>query len=125
MTTARARMRQAESRQRRIARPVRRNGADRAQGSRAGAGAYPCRRARPQRGACPSGAGERTEAARLSKLRFDYGADSFLLLIEAERDRADARAALAQSDAAVSDAQISLFKALGGHWQGPPAPLLI
>ena len=64
-----------------------------------------------------------TEAARLSKLRFDYGADSFLLLIEAERDRADARAALAQSDAAVADAQISLFKALGGGWQDAPAPV--
>ncbi|MEG3148589.1 TolC family protein [Sphingomonas sp. ZT3P38] len=63
-----------------------------------------------------------TDAASLSKLRFDYGADSFLLLIEAERDRADARAALAQSDAAVADAQISLFKALGGGWQDAPLP---
>ena len=63
-----------------------------------------------------------TEAARLSKLRFDYGADSFLLLIEAERDRADARAALAASDAAVADAQVSLFKALGGGWQNAAMP---
>ena len=63
-----------------------------------------------------------TAAAKLSQLRFDYGADSFLLLIEAERDRADARAALAQSDAAVADAQISLFKALGGGWEDAPAP---
>jgi outer membrane protein TolC len=62
-------------------------------------------------------------AAKLSQLRFDYGADSFLLLIEAERDRASARAALAQSDAAVSDAQISLFKALGGGWEDAPAPV--
>lgn len=51
------------------------------------------------------------------------GTDSFLLLIDAERDRASARAALAQSDAAVSDAQISLFKALGGGWEDAPAPL--
>lgn len=62
-------------------------------------------------------------AARLSQLRFTNGADSFLLLIEAERDRADARAALAQSDAAVADAQVSLFKALGGGWEGAPAPV--
>jgi NodT family efflux transporter outer membrane factor (OMF) lipoprotein len=62
-------------------------------------------------------------AARLSRLRFDYGADSFLLLIEAERDRADARAALAQSDAAVADAQVSLFKALGGGWEDAPVPV--
>ncbi|QNA82833.1 efflux transporter outer membrane subunit [Sphingomonas sp. So64.6b] len=61
------------------------------------------------------------EAAKLSKLRFDYGADSFLLLIDAERDRASARAARAQSDAAVADAQISLFKALGGGWEDAPA----
>ncbi|WP_404366812.1 efflux transporter outer membrane subunit [Sphingomonas sp. MMS24-J45] len=63
-----------------------------------------------------------TAAAKLSRLRFDYGADSFLLLIQAERDRADARAALAQSDAAVADAQITLFKALGGGWEDAPAP---
>ncbi|MFC3579558.1 efflux transporter outer membrane subunit [Sphingomonas hylomeconis] len=61
-------------------------------------------------------------AAKLSRLRFDYGADSFLLLIDAERDRASARAALAQSDAAVADAQVSLFKALGGGWEEAPAP---
>lgn len=63
------------------------------------------------------------DAARLSRLRFDSGADSFLQLIEAERDRADARAARAQADAAVAAAQISLFKALGGGWQDAPAPL--
>ncbi|MGK6324767.1 efflux transporter outer membrane subunit [Sphingomonas sp. DT-51] len=62
------------------------------------------------------------KAARLSKLRFDYGAESFLLLIQAERDRADARAQLAQSQLAVANAQISLFKALGGGWQTAPEP---
>ena len=61
-----------------------------------------------------------TEAARLSRLRFDNGADSFLQLIDAERDRSTARAARAQADAAVADAQISLFKALGGGWQDAP-----
>lgn len=61
------------------------------------------------------------EAARLSRLRFDAGADNFLQLIQAESDRANARAARAQSDAAVADAQISLFKALGGGWQDAPA----
>ncbi len=63
-----------------------------------------------------------TGAAQLSRLRFDYGADSFLLLISAERDRADARAARAASDAALADAQISLFKALGGGWEEAPMP---
>ena len=63
-----------------------------------------------------------SRAAELSRLRFDYGADSFLLLIDAERDRANARAELAQSEAAVADAQVSLFNALGGGWEDAPAP---
>lgn len=61
-------------------------------------------------------------AAKLSRLRFDFGAESFLILIQAERDRAEARAQLAQSRLAVADAQISLFKALGGGWEQAPAP---
>ncbi|WP_448657862.1 efflux transporter outer membrane subunit [Sphingomonas sp. CJ99] len=61
-------------------------------------------------------------SARLSQLRFDYGADSFLQLIDAERERANARAALAQSDAALADAQVTLFKALGGGWEDAPQP---
>ncbi|WP_448502651.1 efflux transporter outer membrane subunit [Sphingomonas sp.] len=60
------------------------------------------------------------EAARLSRLRFDYGAESFLQRIDAERARADARAALAQSNAALADLQVSLFKALGGGWEDAP-----
>lgn len=64
-----------------------------------------------------------SEAARLSKLRFDAGADNFLQLIQAESDRANARAARAQADAAVADAQVSLFKALGGGWQDAPVPV--
>jgi NodT family efflux transporter outer membrane factor (OMF) lipoprotein len=63
------------------------------------------------------------DAARLSRIRFDYGADSFLQLLESERQRASARAALAQAEAARADAQISVFKALGGGWENPnPAP---
>lgn len=60
------------------------------------------------------------EAARLSRLRFDYGAESFLQLIDAERQRADARAARAQSDAALAEAQVALFRALGGGWENAP-----
>lgn len=63
-----------------------------------------------------------SKAAALSRLRFDNGADSFLQLIEAERERADTRAARAASDAAVADAQITLFKALGGGWEDAPEP---
>ena len=60
------------------------------------------------------------DAARLSRLRFDAGADSFLLLLDAERDRAANRTALAQAAADRADAQVSVFKALGGGWQGAP-----
>ena len=63
------------------------------------------------------------DAARLSRTRFDYGADSFLQLLDAERQRAQTRAALAQAKADRADAQISVFKALGGGWEAaPPAP---
>ena len=61
------------------------------------------------------------DAARLSRIRYDAGADSFLQLLDAERDRASNRAALAQAAAARADAQVSVFKALGGGWQDAPA----
>jgi len=57
-------------------------------------------------------------AARLSRLRFDAGADSFLTVLDAERTLAQSDAALAQSDALVTTYQIALFKALAGGWKG-------
>ncbi|MBB5771403.1 NodT family efflux transporter outer membrane factor (OMF) lipoprotein [Brevundimonas vesicularis] len=56
-------------------------------------------------------------AADLSRLRFNAGADSFLLVLDAERTQASADAALAQSDALVTTYQIALFRALAGGWQ--------
>lgn len=53
-------------------------------------------------------------AADLSRLRFNAGADSFLLVLDAERTQAAADAALAQSDALVTTYQIALFRALAG-----------
>ncbi len=61
------------------------------------------------------------DAARLSRLRFDYGADNFLQLLDSERQRAAARASLASAQADRADAQISVFKALGGGWDAPAA----
>jgi outer membrane protein TolC len=43
-------------------------------------------------------------------------------LLDAERQRASARAALAQAEAARADAQISVFKALGGGWEMASPP---
>ncbi|MCW3849602.1 efflux transporter outer membrane subunit [Sphingomonas sp. LB-2] len=62
------------------------------------------------------------DAARIAGLRFDAGRDSFFLRLDAERQRATARAALAQSNAALAEAQIALFKALGGGWENAPEP---
>jgi len=64
-----------------------------------------------------------TNAARIAILRFDAGRDSLLQRIDAERDRAGARAALAQSNAALAEAQVALFKALGGGWEDAPVPV--
>ncbi|WP_245158296.1 MULTISPECIES: efflux transporter outer membrane subunit [unclassified Brevundimonas] len=55
-------------------------------------------------------------AARLSRLRFDAGADSFLGVLDAERTLAAAEAALAASDGQVATLQITVFKALAGGW---------
>lgn len=60
------------------------------------------------------------DAAKLSRIRFDTGRDNFLNLLVSEQDRAAARSALAQSDQQVADAQVSLFKALGGGWENAP-----
>jgi NodT family efflux transporter outer membrane factor (OMF) lipoprotein len=64
-----------------------------------------------------------TNAARIAILRFEAGRDSLLQRIDAERDRAGTRAALAQSNAALAEAQVALFKALGGGWEAAPAPV--
>lgn len=61
-------------------------------------------------------------AARLSRLRFDAGADSFLTVLDSERTLAGADAALAASEAQVVTYQIALFKALAGGWDQAPDP---
>ena len=59
-------------------------------------------------------------AAQLTEVRYRAGSDSFLQLLVAERDRAAVRAALAEARADRADAQVSLFKALGGGWEDAP-----
>ena len=59
-------------------------------------------------------------AAELSDLRFRAGSDNFLQLLDAQRSRAVAQASYAQAQADRADAQISLFKALGGGWEEAP-----
>jgi NodT family efflux transporter outer membrane factor (OMF) lipoprotein len=64
------------------------------------------------------------DAANISRIRFQEGSDSFLTLLVAERARAQARAELASSNGDVADAQVSLFKALGGGWEDAPPVVL-
>ena len=63
-----------------------------------------------------------SNAARIAGLRFSAGRDTLLQRIDAERDRASARATLAQSNSALAEAQVALFNALGGGWEKAPAP---
>lgn len=62
-------------------------------------------------------------ASFISEKRYAAGADSFLQLLDAQRSRADTRAALASAQADRAAAQVSLFKALGGGWAGAPEPV--
>ena len=67
--------------------------------------------------------GAAANAARIAEARFEAGRDSFLQRLDAERDRATARSALAQSNSALAEAQVALFNALGGGWEGAPEPV--
>src|SRR5690606_17628878 len=56
------------------------------------------------------------EAARIARLRYQAGAESFQIVLDAERSLAASEALLAQSRARYSDQAVTLFLALGGGW---------
>ncbi|WP_340314141.1 efflux transporter outer membrane subunit [Rhizorhabdus argentea] len=56
-------------------------------------------------------------AATISRAQLREGRVDFLTVLDAERTSAEADADLAESDARVADAQVELFRALGGGWQ--------
>lgn len=58
------------------------------------------------------------EAARIARLRYGAGAESFQIVLDSERSLAQTEALLAQAEAQFSDATVTLFLALGGGWQG-------
>ncbi len=64
-------------------------------------------------------------AARVARARQREGTLDFLDMLDAERTSADAAASLAEADARIADAQVDLFRALGGGWRGaaPATPL--
>ncbi|WP_106638610.1 efflux transporter outer membrane subunit [Allosphingosinicella vermicomposti] len=57
------------------------------------------------------------EAARIARLRYQAGRESFQIVLDAERQLAQTEALLAQSEAQLSTNQIALFLALGGGWE--------
>jgi outer membrane protein TolC len=61
--------------------------------------------------------GQGAEAARIAQLRFRAGRENFQVVLDAQRALADTDAAVAQSEAALSDNLVTLFLALGGGWQ--------
>lgn len=63
------------------------------------------------------GRAQSAEAARIARLRYQAGAESFQIVLDAERSLAASEALLAQARAAYSDQAVTLFLALGGGWQ--------
>jgi len=56
------------------------------------------------------------EAARIARLRYRGGRESFQIVLEAERSLAQTETALAQAEAQSSDDLVTLFLTLGGGW---------
>lgn len=63
------------------------------------------------------GAEQAREGARIARLRYEAGRESFQIVLDAERQLAASEAALAQADAQLSTDLIALFLSLGGGWQ--------
>ena len=61
-------------------------------------------------------------AFKLADVRYQGGEASYLDLLSAEQTLVGADQALAASDQALASDQVSVFKALGGGWQGAPKP---
>jgi outer membrane protein TolC len=61
------------------------------------------------------------EAARIARLRYQAGRESFQIVLDVERTLAETEATLAQAEAQLSTDVIALFLALGGGWQEPGA----
>jgi NodT family efflux transporter outer membrane factor (OMF) lipoprotein len=59
-------------------------------------------------------------ASRITHARQREGQIDFLSVLDADRTSADADADLAASDARIAQAQVELFRALGGGWEKPP-----
>lgn len=80
-------------------------------------------RAESIRGRALAGAlAESEKAAARARTRYRLGAESFLLVLDAERSRNDAASQMAASDIRKAQIQVTLFRALGGGWETSSAP---
>jgi len=70
-----------------------------------------------RREALKQAAAQARSAATISRAQLREGRVDFLVVLDAERTLAGADADLAESDARVTNAQVELFRALGGGWQ--------
>jgi NodT family efflux transporter outer membrane factor (OMF) lipoprotein len=78
-----------------------------------------------RRAALQSARDEAEKAARITRAQLREGRADSLAVLDAERTLAIAEADLAEADGRVIDAQVDLFRALGGGWQTPSsAPAL-
>ncbi|MBK8860909.1 MAG: TolC family protein [Sphingomonadales bacterium] len=64
---------------------------------------------------------ESEAASSRALVRYQLGADSFLVALDAERTRNEAALMLSSSNLRIGQIQISLFRALGGGWENGPA----
>jgi NodT family efflux transporter outer membrane factor (OMF) lipoprotein len=58
------------------------------------------------------------DAARVARLRYRAGRESFQIVLEAERSLSQIESALAAAESQLSNNLVSLFLALGGGWEG-------
>jgi outer membrane protein, multidrug efflux system len=77
--------------------------------------------ARQQNAALRTARDQLRVAVDIARARNENGASSFLELLDAQRSLQQAENDLATSDLRQSDAEIALFRALGGGWKSAPA----
>lgn len=74
-----------------------------------------------RRAALQAAVNEAQAAARITRAQLREGRADSLAVLDAERTLAETEADLAEADARLIDAQVDLFRALGGGWQQPVA----